>query len=312
MARPLPTLHGFVGQRSIVETLQAHVQGATSKSEPLPPTLLTGPTGVGKTELAKAIAWETRTNFIELYSPSNPRKWQVIETLRALKPLDVAFIDEIHAFPYECQEILYPAIDSRRVPEVDADKHRIEPDKWVDIAPFTLIAATDQPGTLRKALKSRFVMQFHMDYYNVSELRQIVLNRAADLGILLTPQAATRLAEAARGLPRLACRRLDSYRIWAQDLGQEVTRGMIDRYLDSLGISETNLTSTDMSYLKTLRDRGGRASLDTLALQLNLDAVEVKFDLESYLVRRGLIGIERGGRVLTEQGRQILADGGLA
>ena len=312
MARPLPTLHGFVGQRSIVETLQAHVQGATSKSEPLPPTLLTGPTGVGKTELAKAIASETRTNFIELYSPSNPRKWQVIETLRALKPLDVAFIDEIHAFPYECQEILYPAIDSRRVPEVDADKHRIEPDKWVDIAPFTLIAATDQPGTLRKALKSRFVMQFHMDYYNVSELRQIVLNRAADLGILLTPQAATRLAEAARGLPRLACRRLDSYRIWAQDLGQEVTRGMIDRYLDSLGISETNLTSTDMSYLKTLRDRGGRASLDTLALQLNLDAVEVKFDLESYLVRRGLIGIERGGRVLTEQGRQILADGGLA
>ena len=312
MARPLPTLHGFVGQRSIVETLQAHVQGATSKSEPLPPTLLTGPTGVGKTELAKAIASETRTNFIELYSPSNPRKWQVIETLRALKPLDVAFIDEIHAFPYECQEILYPAIDSRRVPEVDADKHRIEPDKWVDIAPFTLIAATDQPGTLRKALKSRFVMQFHMDYYNVSELRQIVLNRAADLGILLTPQAATRLAEAARGLPRLACRRLDSYRIWAQDLGQEVTRGMIDRYLDSLGISETNLTSTDMRYLKTLRDRGGRASLDTLALQLNLDAVEVKFDLESYLVRRGLIGIERGGRVLTEQGRHILADGGLA
>ena len=312
MARPLPTLHGFVGQRSIVETLQAHVQGATSKSEPLPPTLLTGPTGVGKTELAKAIASETRTNFIELYSPSNPRKWQVIETLRALKPLDVAFIDEIHAFPYECQEILYPAIDSRRVPEVDADKHRIEPDKWVDIAPFTLIAATDQPGTLRKALKSRFVMQFHMDYYNVSELRQIVLNRAADLGILLTPQAATRLAEAARGLPRLACRRLDSYRIWAQDLGQEVTRGMIDRYLGSLGISETNLTSTDMSYLKTLRDRGGRASLDTLALQLNLDAVEVKFDLESYLVRRGLIGIERGGRVLTEQGRHILADGGLA
>lgn len=312
MARPLPTLHGFVGQRSIVETLQAHVQGATSKSEPLPPTLLIGPTGVGKTELAKAIAAETRTNFIELYSPSNPRKWQVIETLRALKPLDVAFIDEIHAFPSECQEILYPAIDSRRVPEVDADKHRIEPDKWVDIAPFTLIAATDQPGTLRKALKGRFVMQFHMDFYNVSELRQIVLNHAAELGILLTPQAATRLAEAARGIPRLACRRLDSYRIWAQDLGQEVTRGMIDRYLGSFGISETNLTSTDMRYLGTLRDRGGRASLDTLALQLNLDVVEVKFDVESYLIRRGFIGIERGGRVLTERGRQILSDGGLS
>lgn len=312
MARPLPTLHGFVGQRNIVETLQAHVQGATSKSEPLPPTLLTGPTGVGKTELAKAIASETRTNFIELYSPSSPRKWQVIETMRALKPLDVAFIDEIHALPFECQEILYPAIDSRRVPEVDADKHRVEPDKWVDIAPFTLIAATDQPGTLRKALKSRFVMQFHLNFYNVSELRQIVLNHAAELGILLTPQAATRLAEAARGLPRLACHRLESYRTCAQDLGQEVTRGMIDRYLGSLGIGETNLTSTDMRYLGVLRDRGGRASLDTLALQLNLDTVEVKFDVESYLVRRGFIGIERGGRVLTEQGRQILADGGLS
>ena len=81
MGRPLPTLHGFVGQRSTVETLQAHVQGAIRKSEPLPPTLLIGPTGVGKTELAKAIASETCTNFIELYSPGNPRKWQVIETM---------------------------------------------------------------------------------------------------------------------------------------------------------------------------------------------------------------------------------------
>ncbi len=312
MGRPLPTLHGFVGQRSIVETLQAHVQGAISKSEPLPPTLLIGPTGVGKTELAKAIASETCTNFIELYSPGNPRKWQVIETLRSLKPLDVAFIDEIHAFPYECQELLYPAIDSRRVPEVDADKHRIDPDKWIDLAPFTLIAATDQPGMLRKALKSRFVMQFQMDYYSVSELRQIVLNHAAEIGILLTPQAATRLAEAARGIPRLACRRLDSYRIWTQDLGQEVTRGMIDRYLSSLGIGENNLTTKDIRYLEILRDRGGRASLDTLALQLNLDAIAVKFDVEAYLVRRGLIGIERGGRVLTGQGRQILSDGGLS
>lgn len=312
MARPLPTLHGFVGQRRTVDTLQAHVQGATRKSEPLPPTLLVGPSGIGKTKLAQAIASETATNFVELYSPSNPRKWQVIETLRALKPLDVAFIDEIHAFPYECQELLYPAIDSRRVPEVDADKHRIDPDKWIDIAPFTLIAATDQPGMLRKALKSRFVMQFHMDYYDVSELRQIVLNHAAELGILLTPQAATRLAEAARGIPRYACRRLESYRIWTQDLGQEVTRGMMERYLATLGIGENNLTSTDMRYLEILRERGGRASLDTLALQLNLDAIAVKFDVESYLVRRGLVGIERGGRVLAGQGRQILSDGGLA
>ena len=312
MARPLPTLHGFVGQRSIVDTLQAHVQGARSKSEPLPPTLLVGPSGIGKTELAKAIASETATNFVELYSPSNPRRWQIIEILRALKPLDVAFIDEIHTFPGECQELLYPAIDLHRVPEVDTDKHRIVPGKWVDIVPFTLIAATDQPGTLRKALKSRFVMQYLLDYYNVSELRQIVLNHAAELGILLTPQAATRLAEAARGIPRYACRRLESYRIWSQDLEQEVTRGMIDRYLCSLGIGENNLTSTDVRYLEILRDRGGRASLDTLALQLNLDAIAVKFDVEAYLVRRGLIGIERGGRVLTGQGRQILSDGGLS
>lgn len=312
MARPLPTLHGFVGQRKTVETLRAHIQGAIGKSEPLPPTLLVGPSGIGKTKLAQAIASEMATNFVELYSPATPRKWQVIETLRALKPLDVAFIDEIHAFPGECQELLYPAIDLHRVPEVDADKHRIVPDKWVDIAPFTMIAATDQPGTLRKALKSRFVMQFHMEYYDVSELRQIVLNHAAELGILLTPQAATRLAEAARGIPRFACRRLESYRISAQDLAQEVSKGTIDRYLATIGINENNLSSTDMRYLGILRDRGGMASLDTLALQLNLDVISVRNDVESYLVRRGLIGIERGGRVLTLQGRQILADGGLS
>jgi Holliday junction DNA helicase RuvB len=311
MGRPIPSFHGFVGQRDIVRSLHEHCRGAAAKGEPLPHIRLDGPSGSGKTRLAKAVAQEMGTSCHDFYSSKQSKKWQLAESLSQIKKADIVFIDEIHALPQESQEALYPAIDRLEVPEVDADKHCVVENKWRRIPPFTLIAATDQPGKLQKALRQRLVLRYTLTDYTESELRQIVFNYAAEHNMLLKPQAATRLAQAARGIPRRARHLLESLRTVMSDLNVEITKVHVDRHLKSLGIDSDNLTPTDLRYLSILQKGGGRMSLASLALQLGLDADTVYQETETYLQRKGLMNIGCGGRHLTDAGRKIVEERGL-
>ncbi|NQT38773.1 MAG: AAA family ATPase [Planctomycetes bacterium] len=56
MPRPLPQFHGFVGQERIVSRLRRQLDGAMTRNEPFPPSLFAGPSGIGKTLLATALA----------------------------------------------------------------------------------------------------------------------------------------------------------------------------------------------------------------------------------------------------------------
>ena len=311
MGHPLPSFHGFVGQRDIARSLQAHCQGAVAKGNPLPHIRLDGPSGSGKTRLAKAVAKEMGTSCLEVYASRQIRKLQLVETLASVKTGDIVFIDEIHALPTDCQELLYPAIDRQEVPEIDAEKRCAVEGKWKKVPQFTLVVATDQPGRLQKALRQRMVLRFTLSEYTEAELRQIVFNYAAERNMLLKPQAATRLALAARGIPRRARHLLESLRTVMTDLGMEVTKVLVVRHLKSLGVDADNLTPTDRRYLSILHNGGGRMSLASLALQLGLDAGTVYQETETYLQRKGLIAIGSGGRHLTDAGKRLAAERGL-
>ena len=307
MGRPIPSWYGFVGQRSTVKSLQDHCRGALAKGEPLPHTQLGGPSGIGKTELAKAVATEMQVVSHEFYSSRQSKKWQLAHLLADVEQADIVFIDEIHSLPIDCQELLFPAIDRHQVPAVDMEKRRVCENEWIDIPLFTLIAATDQPGLLRNALTQRIVLPYTLDLYSVPEMRQIILNYAAELNVLLKPQAATRLAEAARGVPRRARQLLQSLRTVMLDLQVEVTKGMVTRHLASIGIDADNLTAIDRQYLRILRDRNSSVSLRNLAVQLGTDVDAVQRDIEGYLMSRGLVGIQSRGRFLTEVGKAFVA-----
>lgn len=291
-----------------MSSLRDHCLGAKSKGEPLPHLQLGGPSGVGKTHLAKSIAAEMQTDCIEHYASRQSKKWQISELLATVKKGDVVFIDEVHALPVDVQELLYPAIDLLQVPEVDAEKHRIVENKSIKIPPFTLVVATDQPGMLRNALRQRLVLRYTVGCYSLMELRQIVFGYAANLGLLLKPQAATRLAEAARGIPRRARHMLLSLHTVTQDLQLEITKVMVDKHLASLGVDHDNLNKDDRRYLTVLRQRGGYMSLPNLALQLGMDVMAVQRDVEAYLIHREWVGIDSRGRFLTPTGRTFVAE----
>jgi Holliday junction DNA helicase RuvB len=311
MGRPLPSWHGFVGQSDIVGAIKSHCRGSLSKGEALLHILLKGTSGTGKTHLARAVAIEMQTNCLTFYSSKQSRKWQLAESLLRVKKGDIFFIDEVHALPPDCQELLYPAIDEKKVPEVDREKHHVIENKWVSIPEFTLIVATDQPGILNGPLRERFPLKYTLSNYTAQEMRQIVSNRATELNLYLKPQAAARMAEAAHGNPRRAKHLLQSLRTLMPDLQEDVTKEMVERNLKIQGIDVDNLRSEDRSYLSVLRKCDGHMSLPTLALQLELDEMALRHDVETYLIKMGWVGIDCRGRFLTSSGKMFVEGRGL-
>lgn len=311
MARPLTTFHGFCGQRSLVKTLRAHCSGAVQKNIPVPHILLGGPSGMGKTHLARATAKELGTTCQEIYSSKDVRKFKVAELLATVKKGDIVFIDEVHALPAECQELLYPALDKQKVPKIDTEHKQVIEGEWIDIAEFTLIAASDQHGKLRNALMQRLVLRFTLADYDDREMRQIVLNYAAELGILLTPQSSRVIAKACRGIPRRARHLLKSLYTCMESSTTVVTVTLARQHLRSLGIDADGLTPEDRKCLKVLVHRGGPVSLKNLAKLCGLDPAAFQRDVEPWLLQRGWIGLDSSGRFLTPAGQQLVAERGL-
>jgi len=311
MARPLPSFHGFVGQADTVRSIQDHCRGSLSKSRPLPHILFMGPSGMGKTELSKCVAKEMGVGCHDFFASPASKRWQIAKHFLKVKEGDIVFIDEIHALQDSVQEVLYPAVDRREVPVVD-ERSRVVENEWVKIPAFTLIAASDQIGKLKNALLQRMPLRFCLRDYTEAEMKVIVANYAASIGILLSPQAAKRLGKASRGVPRRARHLLHSLHTCLENTSQTVTMSMADKHLKSVGIDKDDLTEHDRLYLGILARRGGFVSLESIAIQLSLDAETVMHQVEPFLTRMEVISVDRRGRTLTDKGISYVKQRGLA
>lgn len=305
--RPIQTWHGFAGQSGIVNSLKEHCQGATAKNQPLPHLCLAGPSGMGKTAIASCVSKELGTNLLPLFASPQTKRWQLARLLSQVKRCDVVFIDEIHQLHDSVQEVLYPAIDNHKVAIVD-EANRIQENQWLDIPQFSVIVATDQPGAIVNALRQRMALRYVLQPYSTPEMRVIVSNRAAEIGILLSPQACSRIAEAARGVPRRAKHILQSLHTVIEDAGVIVSKTMSNAHLASIGIDRENLTESDRRYLGVLGRANRCVSLNNLSQSLGLDEASVVRDVEPYLMQMELISVESRGRSLTEQGRRYVQD----
>ena len=201
-------------------------------------------------------------------------------------------------------------IDAREVPnfkkdgdaEEASDKER---PSVVSVNPFTIIAATDQPGQLKKkALHERFANKVELSYYNAAELKEIVQRIAGTLNMLMSPQAARLVATVSAGLPRRAKHHLQRLRLhFADSETTEVGTGRVKRYLKDNGIDELGLGRLDRRYLDYLAHADMRVSLRSLANYLGTDEAQVRDHMEPLLVRHRLIEISSGGRGITQAGR---------
>ncbi|MBI3861135.1 MAG: AAA family ATPase [Planctomycetia bacterium] len=303
MARPIPKFHDFVGQRMIVARLARQVQGAHQRGEPVPHSLFIGASGLGKTQLAEALAKAAGTTVHRINGRS--AEANVVERIQQCRFADIVFFDEAHQLGGAVQELLYDVIDHSRLPRrlapvVESPEENAA--EFKPIEPITLVLATDRPGKLHNALRKRIPIIEHFLAYSDEEMREIVDTLAAQQGILLSPQARNLIADVSRGVPRRAVHHLGRLRLHLPNSASEnLSLSSIRKYLHDFEFDDAGLGSVEIAYMRKLRSFE-MASLETLAQSLGLDGEFVRREIESGLFNLELIAIGAHGRYLTEAG----------
>jgi Holliday junction DNA helicase RuvB len=293
------TLEEFVGQEQIKGNLKVFIDAARGRGEALDHVLLFGPPGLGKTTLAQIVARELGVNFRATSGPVLAKAGDLAAILTNLEPRDVLFIDEIHRLAPAVEEILYPAMEDHVLDLVIGEGPSARSIR-IDLAPFTLVAATTRAGLLATPLRDRFGIPLRLNFYTPRELQQVLTQAARKLGAPLSPEGAGEIAARARGTPRVAGRLLRRVRDFAEaEGGAEIDRVSAARGLARLEVDEAGLYALDRRYLRALIDNyaGGPAGADTLSYAIAEARDAVEDVIEPFLLQQGFIQRTPRGRV---------------
>ena len=301
-------LADYVGQREVVEKLRIAIEAARGRGEPLDHVLLYGPPGLGKTTLAPIIAHEMGAQIVTTSGPAIERTGDLMGILTNLDTGDILFIDEIHRLSRVVEEFLYPALEDFRV-DFFIDKGAFAKTIKVNLKRFTLVGATTRAGALTAPLRERFGLFYHLDFYEVDDLRRIVERSARILGIPVDPEAAAEIARRARGTPRIANRLLKRTRDYAEVKGDgRVTLAVASEALAMEGVDAFGLDKLDRRFLEAIAVTygGGPVGIEAVAATLNEEADTLAEMVEPYLLKSGYVVRTPSGRKLTALARQRL------
>ncbi|HEX7760829.1 MAG TPA: Holliday junction branch migration DNA helicase RuvB [Caulobacteraceae bacterium] len=293
------TLTEFVGQEQAKGNLRIFIDAARGRGEALDHVLLFGPPGLGKTTLAQIIARELGVNFRATSGPVLAKAGDLAAILTNLEANDVLFIDEIHRLAANVEEILYPAMEDHALDLVIGEGPSARTVR-IDLAPFTLVAATTRAGLLATPLRDRFGIPIRLEFYTAEELQRVLTAAARKMGANLSEEGASEIAKRARGTPRVAGRLLRRVRDFADAEGAKVIdRACAARGLARLEVDASGLDSLDRRYLKALIENyaGGPAGVETLAYAIAEARDAVEDVIEPFLMQQGFIQRTPRGRL---------------
>jgi holliday junction DNA helicase RuvB len=295
------TLSEFIGQAKVCSNLKVFIDAARSRREALDHVLFAGPPGLGKTTLAQIVARELGVNFRATSGPVIAKAGDLAALLTNLEDRDVLFIDEIHRLSPAVEEILYPAMEDFQLDLIIGEGPAARSVR-IDLAKFTLVAATTRTGLLTTPLRERFGIPIRLEFYTVSELEEIVRRGARLLGLPLTDEGAREIAQRARGTPRVAARLLRRVRDFAAVQGTgAVDAKLADSALSQLEVDGRGLDALDHRYLKLIAVNygGGPVGIETIAAGLSEPRDAIEEIIEPYLLQQGFVARTPRGRVLT-------------
>lgn len=294
------SLDECVGQQVVREQLRIALDAARRRREPLDHVLLDGPPGLGKTTLAHIVASEMGASIRVTSGPAITRQGDLMSMLTDLQTGDVLFIDEIHRLGKVVEEFLYPALEDFRV---DFTTESGVGGRTINFAlpRFTLVGATTRSGMLSAAMRGRFGLLLHLNYYTNTELSSIVGRSAERLRVRGDGAALERLAARSRGTPRIVNRLLRRVRDYADVRGDgTLTAAVVDAALDMLQIDALGLDALDREYLQVLIRHydGGPAGIEAIAAAMGHDRDTLEDVVEPYLLQIGFV-------IRTPRGRMV-------
>lgn len=297
-------LQEFVGQHRVRDQISVLLQSAKNRKVSADHILLSGPPGLGKTTLAFILAEELEAPIRITSGPAITHAGDLAAILSSLTEGEVLFLDEIHRLTRPAEELLYLAMEDFRV-DVVVGKGPGATAIPLELPKFTLVGATTRAGLLPPPLRDRFGFTAHLDFYEDSELSQIILRSARLLAVDIDSKAINEIAKRSRGTPRIANRLLRRVRDFAlvnnaDQINIEVANKALEMYeVDLLGLDRL-----DRAVLSALIDRfnGGPVGLSTLAIAVGEESETVEAVAEPFLVRSGLMARTARGRIATPQG----------
>jgi Holliday junction DNA helicase RuvB len=297
--RPV-SLDEFIGQRSLCTNLRVFIAAALGRREPLDHVLLHGPPGLGKTTLAQIVAHELGVGFRATSGPVIGKPGDLAAILTNLEPGDVLFIDEIHRLSPTVEEILYPAMEDRKLDLIIGEGPAARTIR-IDLPAFTLIGATTRSGLITNPLRDRFGIPLRLEFYTVDDLEHIVRRGASLLRLSLAEDGAREIAARSRGTPRVAIRLLRRVRDFACVAGaRTVDQAAADSALRRLDVDHRGLDAADRRYLTCIATfyRGGPVGVETLAAALAEERDTIEDVIEPYLLQQGFLQRTPRGRML--------------
>ena len=295
------TFDDYVGQRQIVENLRIAIAAAKGRNETLEHVLFSGPPGLGKTTLANLIAKEVGGTLHQSSGPTLEKPKDLVGILTSLAAGDTLFIDEIHRLGAVVEEYLYPAMEDFQIDFV-VDRGAYAKTLKLPLKRFTLVGATTRAGMLSAPLRDRFGLMYHLDYYDPSDLQQIVERSARVLDVRIETGGATTIAARSRGTPRIANRLLRRVRDYAEVRADGiVTAAIADEALRREGVDERGLDRLDRAYLRTIAEGygGGPVGINAIAATLTEDLETLEDVVEPYLLKIGFVQRTANGRKTT-------------
>jgi holliday junction DNA helicase RuvB len=292
----------FIGQADLIAHLRIMLTAAKQRNQVADHVLFAGPPGLGKTSLAGIVASEMGVGLRLTSGPILTRPGDLAAILTDLQEGDVLFIDEIHRLPRQVEEVLYPAMEDRRL-DVLVGRGPSARSIRLELPAFTLVGATTRTGLVAAPLRDRFGFIGRLDLYDEADLACIVARSAALLDYQVETTGAGEIARRSRGTPRIANRLLRRVRDVAQIEGSSIITGEIARgALTTFGVDLRGLDKVDRSLLTYLCTHGdGRpVGLVTLAQVVGEEPHTIEEAYEPFLIREGLIARTPRGRVATD------------
>ena len=298
------SLEEFIGQTKVRNQLKLILDAAAMQNRTPDHILLAGPPGLGKTTLAMIVAHESGRPLRLTSGPTIQHAGDLAAILSSLAPGEVLFIDEIHRMARAAEEMLYLAMEDFRV-DVMVGKGPGATSIPLEIAPFTLVGATTRSGMLPSPLRDRFGFIANLEFYEDSELKQVVLRAAKKLDLNIEEAALVQVAKRSRGTPRIANRLLRRVRDFAlvggkSSIGVDEAMGALKLY----EVDELGLDRLDREIMKVLVERfqGKPVGLSTLAVAVGEEQDTIEAVVEPFLLRVGLIARTARGRQATSAG----------
>lgn len=318
----LECLDNFIGQEHIKKVLKLEIAACKKTKERFPHTLLIGKAGCGKSSIARVLAEElgytvTFTQGNRLRTPYSLLQHVVKSRKEDEDKFHIIFIDEIHEMPRRNQENLYTLMEEEEIDITNTkgvsayNEETSEDTDAIDVPDFVIVGATTIEGMIEPPMRSRFKLQFYIQWYGNEEIERILRGARRKLAKRITDTVIKDIARKARGVPRIALGYLERLERAAFARNTSITKKLAEEIWDLLGVDKNGLRRQDFEVLRKLAEKNRPVGLKLLSAETELSERTLVDAIEPQLKRLKLMEQRSNGRAITDFGKKYLSSMGV-